>query len=132
MDIQARLQKAKSPSYERWARGFNLKEMAKTFSYLREHDLLDSSNDRIFFFNRENCFVKGKNNVKTKTCSRAADNGNILDKINAPFTVLEMVKGAHLPCPAETKHREIIELGRFAGKVQRRFTHGFQHLPGHG
>ena len=27
--------------YERWAKGFNLKEMAKTFSYLREHDLLD-------------------------------------------------------------------------------------------
>ena len=41
VDIQARLQKAKSPGYERWAKGFNLKEMAKTFSYLREHDLLD-------------------------------------------------------------------------------------------
>lgn len=41
VDIQARLQKAKSPGYERWAKGFNLKEMAKTFSYLREHGLLD-------------------------------------------------------------------------------------------
>ena len=41
VDIQSRLQKAKSPGYERWAKGFNLKEMAKTFSYLREHGLLD-------------------------------------------------------------------------------------------
>ena len=41
VDIQARLKKAKSPGYERWAKGFNLKEMAKTFSYLREHELLD-------------------------------------------------------------------------------------------
>lgn len=41
VDIQSRLQKAKSPGYEWWAKGFNLKEMAKTFSYLREHGLLD-------------------------------------------------------------------------------------------
>ena len=41
VDIQARLQKAKSHGYERRAKGFNLKEMAKTFSYLREHGLLD-------------------------------------------------------------------------------------------
>lgn len=41
VDIQSRLQQAKGPGYETWAKRFNLKEMAKTFSYLREHNLLD-------------------------------------------------------------------------------------------
>lgn len=41
VDIQARLQKAKNPGYERWAKGFNLKEMVKVCSYLREYGLLD-------------------------------------------------------------------------------------------
>ncbi len=41
VDIQSRLQQAKGPGYEIWAKRFNLKEMAKTFSYLREHNLLD-------------------------------------------------------------------------------------------
>lgn len=41
IDIQSRIQAAKGPGYERWAKKFNLKEMAKTFSYLKEHNLLD-------------------------------------------------------------------------------------------
>ena len=41
VNIQSRLQQAKGPGYEKWAKRFNLKEMAKTFSYLREHNLLD-------------------------------------------------------------------------------------------
>ena len=41
VDIQSRLQQAKGPGYEKWAKRFNLKEMAKTFSYLREHNLLN-------------------------------------------------------------------------------------------
>lgn len=41
VDIQSRFQQAKGPGYEKWAKRFNLKEMAKTFSYLREHNLLD-------------------------------------------------------------------------------------------
>lgn len=41
VDIQSILQQAKGPGYEKWAKRFNLKEMAKTFSYLREHNLLD-------------------------------------------------------------------------------------------
>ena len=40
IDIQAKLQQAHSPGYERWASVFNLKEMAKTVNYLQEHDLL--------------------------------------------------------------------------------------------
>mgnify|MGYP001129073343 CR=1 FL=1 len=41
IDIQARLQQAHSPGYERWASVFNLKEMAKTLNFLQEHGLLD-------------------------------------------------------------------------------------------
>ena len=40
LDIQAKLQQAHSPGFERWASVFNLKEMAKTMNYLREHGLL--------------------------------------------------------------------------------------------
>ena len=40
IDIQAKLQQAHSPGFERWASVFNLKEMAKTMNYLREHSLL--------------------------------------------------------------------------------------------
>ena len=40
IDIQAKLQQAHSPGFERWACVFNLKEMAKTMNYLQEHGLL--------------------------------------------------------------------------------------------
>ncbi len=41
IDIQAKMQQANSPGYERWAKKFNLKEMAKTVMYLQENNLLD-------------------------------------------------------------------------------------------
>ena len=41
IDIQARMQKINSPGFERWAKVFNLKEMAKTVMYLQENGLTD-------------------------------------------------------------------------------------------
>ena len=41
IDIQARMQQAHSPGFERWAKTFNLKEMAKTLIYLEEKGLTD-------------------------------------------------------------------------------------------
>ena len=41
IDIQAKMQQANSSGYERWAKKFNLKEMAKTVMYLQENGLLD-------------------------------------------------------------------------------------------
>lgn len=41
IDIQARMQKINSPGFERWAKIFNLKEMAKTVMYLQENGLTD-------------------------------------------------------------------------------------------
>lgn len=40
IDIQSKMQQAHSPGFERWASVFNLKEMAKTLSFLQEHGLL--------------------------------------------------------------------------------------------
>ena len=41
VDIQARMQQGKGPGYERWAKSFNLKQMAQTMLFLQEHNLLD-------------------------------------------------------------------------------------------
>ena len=41
VDIQAKLQAGKGAGYARWAKTFNLKQMAQTLNYLTEHGLLD-------------------------------------------------------------------------------------------
>ena len=41
VDIQAKLQDGKGAGYARWAKVFNLKQMAKTMNYLSEHGLLE-------------------------------------------------------------------------------------------
>ena len=41
IDIQAKMQQIHSPGFERWAKIFNLKEMAKTVMYLQENNLTD-------------------------------------------------------------------------------------------
>ena len=55
VDIQTKLQQGKGAGYERWAKIFNLKQMAKTMNYLSEHNMLsyaelseknDSATDR--------------------------------------------------------------------------------------
>ena len=41
VDIQARLQAGKGPGYERWAKVFNLKQMAQTINFLTENNITD-------------------------------------------------------------------------------------------
>lgn len=41
VDIQAKLQAGKGAGYARWAKTFNLKQMAQTLNYLTEHGLMD-------------------------------------------------------------------------------------------
>ncbi|MDL2234657.1 relaxase/mobilization nuclease domain-containing protein [Christensenellaceae bacterium OttesenSCG-928-L17] len=41
VDIQAKLQAGKGVGYERWAKVFNLKQMAQTLNFLQENNLLD-------------------------------------------------------------------------------------------
>ena len=40
IDLQSKMRLANTPGYERWARSFNLKEMAKTMSFLKETGLM--------------------------------------------------------------------------------------------
>ncbi len=41
VDIQAKLQAGKGPGYERWAKVFNLKQMAQTINFLMENNITD-------------------------------------------------------------------------------------------
>lgn len=41
VDIQTKLQAGKGAGYARWAKVFNLKQMAQTMNYLTEHNLID-------------------------------------------------------------------------------------------
>ena len=41
IDIQQKLQQGKSAGYERWAKVFNLKQMAQSMNYLQEHGLME-------------------------------------------------------------------------------------------
>ena len=41
IDIQQRMAQGKSPAYERWAKVYNLKQMAAALQYLQEHNLMD-------------------------------------------------------------------------------------------
>lgn len=41
VDIQAVLRAGKGPGYERWAKRFNIKQIAQTLNYLRENNILD-------------------------------------------------------------------------------------------
>ena len=41
VDIQAKLQAGKGARYERWAKAFNLKQMAQTLNYLSENNLMN-------------------------------------------------------------------------------------------
>ena len=41
IDIQERLRFGKGPAYERWARVYNLKQMAAALQYLKEHGIAD-------------------------------------------------------------------------------------------
>ncbi|OAA84838.1 Relaxase/mobilization nuclease domain protein [Clostridium ljungdahlii] len=41
VDIQAKIRARKGVGYERWAKVFNLKQMAQTLNYLTEHNLLE-------------------------------------------------------------------------------------------
>ena len=41
IDIQERMRQGKGPAYERWAKVYNLKQMAAALQYLREHQLFE-------------------------------------------------------------------------------------------
>ncbi|MCD7882078.1 MAG: hypothetical protein LUG47_10560 [Clostridiales bacterium] len=44
IDIQSKLAKANSPGFERWAKTYNLKEIAQTVLWMKEHGISDVEN----------------------------------------------------------------------------------------
>lgn len=62
VDIQAKLQAGKGPGYERWAKVFNLKQMAKTLNYLEENHItsLEELEEKVQEVNREFQEVSGR------------------------------------------------------------------------
>ena len=44
IDIQERMRQGKGPAYERWAKVYNLKQMAAALQYLKEHQLFEYDN----------------------------------------------------------------------------------------
>ena len=65
IDIESKLQSGKGHGYEIWAKKYNLKQMAQTLNYLREHDLLNYED------------------LKQKTASASARYNELSDKIKS-------------------------------------------------
>jgi len=65
IDIQAKLQAGKGAGYERWAKVFNLKQMAQTLNFLTDNDLLEydklseKTSELTARFNELSAVVKG-------------------------------------------------------------------------
>ena len=53
VDIQAKLQAGKGAGYARWAKVFNLKQMAQTVNFLTEHHLLAVSYTHLDVYKRQ-------------------------------------------------------------------------------
>ena len=68
VDIQSKLLAGKGIGYERWAKKFNLKQMAQTLTYLTEHQLLDYDK------------------LATKACEASAQFGTLASTIQSTET----------------------------------------------
>ena len=104
IDIQAKIQQANSPGYERRAKKFNLKEMAKTVMYLQENGLLDYE-------------------VLQNTCVDASEKYNAAaEKTKANSERMKEIAELQKHIGAYRKNRDIyIEYRRLATKKQSAF-----------
>lgn len=76
VDIQAKLQAGKGPGYERWAKVFNLKQMAQTINYLTENNLLEYDELKGKTAEVTACFNELSAGIKAAE-SRMAEIGNL-------------------------------------------------------
>lgn len=104
IDIQAKLQQAHSPGFERWAKLHNLKEMAKTLVYLQEKGL--TAYDEL-----------------EKSCEDATGKFNALtDRSNAIKTRKEEIRELQKHIGTYGKTRDVYaQYRKLAGKKQQRF-----------
>ena len=104
IDIQAKMQQANSPGFERWVKIFNLKEMAKTVMYLQENGLTDFSE-------------------LEKACDAAVQKFNRLsDQTKAANTRLKEISELQKHIGAYSKTREIYtQYRKLTGRKQAKF-----------
>ena len=77
VDIQAKLRAGKGPGYERWAKVFNLKQMAQTLNYLSEMGLTDYDE------------LTAKTQDATKRCNELDDKIKAAEKRLSEIAVLK-------------------------------------------
>ena len=82
IDIQSRMKSGKGPAYERWAKIFNLKQMAATLQYLQENGLLEydqlekraaEAADRFHVLSGQIKFIEGAMSVNTELKAAVMD-----------------------------------------------------------
>ena len=72
IDIQQRMAQGKGPAYERWAKVYNLKQMAAALQYLQEHNLTDYDE------------------LSAKTEAAVENNADLLKKVMEPDWTMEI------------------------------------------
>ena len=104
IDIQTKMQQARSPEYERWAKKFNLKEMARTMVFLQEKGLMDYA-------------------VLTKTCAEASAKYNDLSaQSKANSERLEQISELQKQIGVYSKTREVyLQYRKLPPKKQAKF-----------
>jgi len=104
IDIQARMQQAYSPGFERWAKTFNLNEMARTLIYLQENGLTDFSE-------------------LEKTCNAAAQKFNDLgDQMKAADKRMKDISELQRHIGTYSKTREVYaQYRKLTGRKQAKF-----------
>ena len=68
LDIQKMIEKGKGPGYERWAKIHNIKQIAQTLIFLKEHDVRDYEKLAECAAEASSCF--GELSVKIKECEK--------------------------------------------------------------
>jgi len=126
IDIQSRMRAGKGPAYERWAKVFNLKQMAATLQYLQENGLLEygqlekkatEAADRFHILS-----------VKLKATEAAAHTNATLMAATVDYAktraVFEEYKAAKYSRKYYAEHEADIELHRTARTTFRRILSG--------
>lgn len=126
IDIQSRMRAGKGPAYERWAKVFNLKQMAATLQYLQENNLLEyeqlaertaQATDRFHAFSDKIKSIEAAANANAELMAATVDYA----KTRAVF---DGYKAAKYSRKYYAEHEADIELHRAAQATFRRVLSG--------
>lgn len=126
IDIQSRMRAGKGPAYERWAKVFNIKQMAATLQYLQENDLLEYGQ-----LEKKTTEAADRFHVlsdKIKTVETAANTNTDLMAATVDYArtraVFEEYKAAKYSRKYYAEHEADIELHRAARATFQRILSG--------